>query len=421
MNFFKSVFSDEPTPPDSPTSQPGTPTTLSQSQSSNPNPSPTANPTWSFGGLFKTLTTTSESVIESYRKDFEEFGSGLRKETAVIREVASRAVKDLPASFEVGASVAQESLETVGQAIDDIGATVWRSTAQIISHGRDSILAPDHEDSDSSDKHHSHSKQQSLSVKRYSRFDMQVRAIQCDLNTYCTEPEDKVEFDRWRLGSFSLEEKKEEIEKLISENGFVKEIYNEVVPDRVDNEGFWSRYFYRVHKLKQAEETRALLVKKAISGEEEDLTWDFDGEDKEGDDKSNGSLVEGQSSGSLKPEKGDYSESSEGHNKNVKDEMEKGNDKLEKFEEKAAAVAVKGENGESCKDSDVSVISSQSLLPEEDLGWDEIEDIDESKGEKLGSSTSTSRLDLRKRLSAAEEEEDLSWDIDDEDDEPSKP
>lgn len=342
-------------------------------------------------------------------------------------------MKDLPASFEVGASVAQESLETVGQAIDDIGATVWKSTAQIITHGRDSILASDHDDSDSPIKYYSHNKQQTLNVKRYSRFDMQVRAIQCDLNTYCTEPEDEVEFDKWRSESFVLEENKEEIEKIYSENGFVKEIYNQVVPNRVDDAGFWSRYFYRVHKLKQAEEARALLVQKAISGEEEDLTWDFDDEDKEEEeeeDDRNGSSREGESSGSndtgkLSDEslvKVDYSESADVHNKNPKDKMEKGDDnKLEKTEEKAAAVDFKGDNGESCKDSDVSVVSSQSLLPEEDLGWDEIEDIDENKGETMGSSTSTSRLDLRKRLSAAEEEEELSWDLDDEDDEPSKP
>jgi hypothetical protein len=36
-------------------------------------------------------------------------------------------------------------------------------------------------------------------------------------------------------------------------------------------------------KLKQAEEARGLLVKRAISGdEEEDLSWDFDGEEGEG-------------------------------------------------------------------------------------------------------------------------------------------
>ncbi|KHN33087.1 hypothetical protein glysoja_010078 [Glycine soja] len=53
---------------------------------------------------------------------------------------------------------------------------------------------------------------------------------------------------------------------------------------------------------------------------------------------------------------------------------------------------------------------------EEDIGWDEIEDIesnDESKGDGVGSA---SRIDLRKRLSVADQDEDLSWDIEDDDD-----
>ena len=86
-----------------------------------------------FRRLIKTIASISESTIQNYRQELEEFGSGLKKETAVIREVASRAVKDLPGSLDVGASVAQESLESVGQAIDDIDASVWKLTAEIIS------------------------------------------------------------------------------------------------------------------------------------------------------------------------------------------------------------------------------------------------------------------------------------------------
>jgi hypothetical protein len=67
----------------------------------NPNPDPpTQNSTWSFGSLIQTLATKSESVIEIYKKDLEEFGSGLKNESVIIRDVASHAVHDLPASFE---------------------------------------------------------------------------------------------------------------------------------------------------------------------------------------------------------------------------------------------------------------------------------------------------------------------------------
>ncbi|KAG5069422.1 hypothetical protein JHK85_001799 [Glycine max] len=59
---------------------------------------------------------------------------------------------------------------------------------------------------------------------------------------------------------------------------------------------------------------------------------------------------------------------------------------------------------------------------EEDLGWDDIEDlssIDENKTRQQ-SGGGASKVDLRKRLSATEQEEDLSWDIEDDDDETVK-
>lgn len=258
-------------------------------------------------------------------------------------------------------------------------------------------------------------KRSSLNVK-YSRFDAQVLALQSDLDTYCSEPEDKEDYDKWRLEVFLIEEKRDEIESLISEDGPVRDNFKEVVPSRVDHESFWNRYFYRMFKLKQAEEARLLLVKRAISGEDEDLGWDFDDEGEEG---GNGFLSKGESSVNVKPEKENVDES---NNEKIAEEEQVGVGRGEDKSEEKEAVVVDGreDNGGSCKDSDVSVVSTQSLPEGEDLGWDEIGDMgsnDESKEEAFGSTKSagTSRVDLHKRLSAAEEEEDLSWDIEDED------
>uniref|UniRef100_A0A2N9IUB3 BSD domain-containing protein n=1 Tax=Fagus sylvatica TaxID=28930 RepID=A0A2N9IUB3_FAGSY len=350
MDFFKSVFSDDPDP-----LQP------QNDDDSEPNPDPNSNDTWSFGGLIKTIASRSESTIQNYKRELEEFGSGLKKETAVIREVASRAVKDLPGSLDVGASVAQESLESVGQAIDDIGASVWKSTAEIISHGTDKLLGPDPDsDSNSSDNNNTRigTRTSQLSdLKRYSRFESQVRSIQCDLNTYLDEPkEDFQAYDEWKLG-FVLDEK--------------------------------------------VEEARAKLVKRVISGEEEeDLSWDFDDDDQDGENNVSVSKVE-----------------SSGDNVVLDDKSNVGIGGV-MVEMRLGEQEGKTDSVESGRDSDVSVVSSQPLLPEEeDLGWDEIDDIgsnDENKGDDgVGSSD---RVDLRRRLSMAEEEEDLSWDIEDDDD-----
>nr|XP_023892603.1 BSD domain-containing protein 1-like [Quercus suber] len=397
MDFFKSVFSEDPDPPPNVDAPEPNPDPDSDSDSD-------STAIWSFGGLIKTIASKSESVIQTYRRDIEEFGSGLKKETSVIREVASRAVMDFPASLDAGASVAQESLESVGQAIDDIGSSVWKSTAEIITHGADKLLvaaaAGSDSDSDSNNGRQLSSSSQVSDLKPYSRFDAQVRAVQCDLNTYLEEPKEE-DLEDWKLG-FVLEEKGKEIEDLIRENPVIEEIYGNIVSTRVDKESFWIRYFYRVHKLKQAEEARAKLVKRVIShGEEEDLSWDFDDDDEENGEKN---IISNNDNVALDDDKSSRDRDNVVENVGVK------------LNEKG------GDSEESGRDSDVSVVSSQPLLvaEEEELGWDEIEDIgsnDENKGEgEDGVVSSSNRVDLRKRLSKAEEEEDLSWDIEDGDD-----
>ncbi|RVW55570.1 BSD domain-containing protein 1 [Vitis vinifera] len=424
MNFFKSVFADDPEPASDPPHSAAHPDP-GDDEPNHRNPNP--NAAWSFGGLIKTLASKSESVIESYRRDIEEFGTGLKKETAVIRDVASRAVKDLPASLEVGASVAQDSLESVGQAIDDVGSSVWRGTAEIITHGRDALLAAEEHDIDSpSDSSSQQLSSQSLSSQRYSRFDVQLRAIQCDENTYREEPEDLDGFSKWKLG-FVLEDKSAEIENLSEANGVMGEIYSKVVPNVVDHDTFWSRYFYRIHKLKLVEDARVNLVNRAIAGdEEEDLSWDID-DDEDDEEKSNGSelkreLNKENSSESVMEQKIVENSQLESLKKGVVHEQapdervnSDGRSDSDKSETKSEKMISEG------RTDSVSIVSSPPSLPEEeDLGWDEIEDIGSIDENKVGVSGSpANKADLRKRLSAAEEDEDLTWDIED-DDEPAK-
>ncbi|XVE77736.1 hypothetical protein DITRI_Ditri13aG0086400 [Diplodiscus trichospermus] len=461
MDFFKSVFADDPDPPKPQTKADSNKAVDSTPDSSPRQPDPNPNPAgWSFGGLMKTIATRSESVIETYRRDIQEFGSGLKKEI----------------------EVAQGSLENVGHAIDEFGNTVLKGTAQIINQGKDAILTADNESDSSSSESNSKSfsAQGSLDSKRYSRFDAQVRAIQGDINTYSEEPEDLGDYKKWKSW-FDLEENKEEIERLIEENGEIGNLYKRVVgvSNGVDHETFWCRYFYRVFKLKQAEDVRVKLVKRAISKEEEEeLSWDVDDEEEEEvDDRYVGSHA------SLKKDigrkekdevvedkavnlesKGDFLENKEQIEKenennpieemrvksNDSDKGDNGNadkssggnvvtdkvnlkkdkgvcneDSVSKSVDKVASEG-KGDHEESSngnsKDSDISVVSSHPSMPEEeDLGWDEIEDLSciDDKNDTHGGSPSSNRVDLKKRLGTAEEDEDLSWDIED-DDEPVK-
>ncbi|XP_012570072.1 uncharacterized protein [Cicer arietinum] len=465
MNFFKSVFSDDPDPP----------------QPNNADPNPDSD--WNFGGLIKTLTAKSESIIETYRRDLHEFSTGLKNEI----------------------EVAQDS-------VGEIGTTVIKGTTQIISKGKEAILAVNL-DSDSDNSTTTTNRDSfSSDSKRYSRFDAQVHAIQGDVSTYTEVPEDLSEFNEWKLG-FTLDGKIDEMESLFKENDAMESVYKRVVPNTIDHETFWYRYYYKVYRIKKAEDLRARLVRR-ISREEEDLSWDVeDDDDDRGDvdeekyegeaktdiviDKEIGGenvgkrvdtdLKIGASDSGVSDEEGrkrlsveevqhpgveeskvekrdDLSQSKElgnemdksveesrvvekaevvqemgsgnevitekaGVDKTLKlkvDDVGKKDDSAGESEERVINMETKAGDGKSSSsnNNESSVVGSQHMEneeEEEDLGWDDIEDlssIDEKKETQSGSATA-SKVDLRKRLSTAEDDEDLSWDIED-DDEPDK-
>ncbi|KAL0458041.1 UNVERIFIED_CONTAM: hypothetical protein Slati_0431300 [Sesamum latifolium] len=484
MNFFKSILLDDPDPPKPENPHEPGPSSPLKTPREDRNPSDDAqdgdSDGWSFGGLIKTLSTRSESVIETYRKDLLEFGSGLKKETEVIREAASRAVKDLPASLEAGTS-----------ALDG----VLKSTAEIISKETRQVFASDGEpDTPETNR--------SLNSGRYSWFEAQLSGIQSDLNTFCEEPEDVEEYKKWKL-RFELEDKRDEIEGLIGENGTLEGVYEKVVPSAVDHETFWCRFFYRVDKLKQQERVRANLVKRAISVDDDDdeLSWDVDDDEEKngnGDEAMSGKKVDGVGDKSVSDGSLNLVEKKEGPNDGLFDGKEQGNanvhdgdgDKsnvielgrkssgdvsLDEKEVKSDEVALKSdekvkseesgnekndehakvksegsiqdkndenekvksdeivkegsnkvvgvEKGESGEKSDVPVVvNHQAKMEEEELEWDEIEDIgsgDEGKIATAAHGERPNRVELRKQLNDAEDDEDLSWDIED-DDEPVK-
>ncbi|KAK1428267.1 hypothetical protein QVD17_17097 [Tagetes erecta] len=404
---------------------------------------------WSFGDLVKTLTTRSESVFETYRRDLKEFGTGLRKESDLFREVASRAVKELPSSIEVGTS-----------AIDG----VLKSTVDIIAQGKEALFVPsDVDDSDDSGNRRGSSDRSGLDLMRYSRFDAQLNAIRSDERGYCEDPEDLDDYNKWKLG-FVIGDKKDEIESLVGENGALEGIYSKVVPNEVDDATFWFRYFYKVHKLEQQEEMRAKLVKRSLSvDDDEDLSWDVDDDDEEEQqqqhpkqqpqqqhqeqqheaDKLILNSSKGEDSDDVRKKESTDDEIRTQSSKIVDEDkemttnvvsVETNNEELELKGENVSAVEKaepvtksdvkvdsKVESGE-VKDVNVTAKSDQhSFQEDEDLEWDEIEDLGKTDDKNVAHGDITNKADLRKRLSTAvDEEEDLSWDIED-DDEPVKP
>lgn len=424
MDFFKSVFSD-PTPTPSLIS---TPTPPDDAQTTSlPETNPPSNP-WEFGStLFSAIASKSETLLDNYYKDIQEFSSGLKKETSVIRQAASRAVQNLPYRLESGAAIAQESLEAVGQAIDNVGTTVSEIIAKDLNLASQGGFFGAHFDQIGGDvgDRVNYGKDSGFSenVKPYSRIDAMVRSLQCSVKTYCEEVEDS-DYIEWKMG-FRLVEKGGEIERLVEGNGVIREIYDEVVPKKVDEETFWCLYFYKVQKVIDAEEARARFVKRAIVEEEEELSWDVDDDDNDDNDSHKGSA-----GFELKD---DLNKDIEGNGKKVQTlQLKSGEKGVERDDEDEAGVSgSKGENSageesleerlksddkeglEGKIESDFSVVSSQRF-DEDYVGWDEIEAAfgsgDEGKITDHGSSSTSNLADLRKRLSAAEQDEELTWD-----------
>ncbi|CAL9048945.1 uncharacterized protein LOC103978887 [Musa acuminata AAA Group] len=272
---------------------------------------------WSFGGFIKTLASMSESVIQTYRRDLAEFGTGLKKETEAVGKAAARAFRDLDGS--VWRGTGEEAVETG----DDSGPTNTVSSS-----------------------------------RRYSRFDVELLTVQSEVRTFSEDPEEAEDFSKWR-SEFDLVEKEEEIENLCRENGALLRLLNKLVPGVVEYETFWFRYYYRVRKLKQAEDARAKLVRRMIRREEEleELSWEVDDDD-EGDEEE------------LETEE---------NKEEKKDREAKSTCKSDE------AVVAEG----SCKDGEFLIISTQNSVSEEDdLGWDEIEDLGEHDEMKGGGSVS---------------------------------
>jgi len=265
-------------------------------------------------------------------------------------------------------------------------------------------------------------------------------------------PEDLDGYEKWKSG-FSLEGKSEEMEGLLRENEGMESAYRRVVPNVVDRDTFWFRYYYRVYRFKKAEDMRARLVRR-MSREEEELSWDVEDDDdeeeeedshetnkgKEGD--SNGTkrlnveeMYKSREEGSKEEKNGDLLQSKRIGDKKDESVEESKVDKKEMGDLSKKKVDDTSNMNDSGVESDKKVVMEKKIddgkdslvankhpgnEKEEDLDWDEIEDlsrIDEEKATQTGSPT---KVDLRKRLSSAQEnEEDLSWDIEDDEDKPA--
>lgn len=111
-----------------------------------------------------------------------------------------------------------------------------------------------------------------------TRFEKRVYELQANPNTYCEPAADLDGFEEWGQ-DFDLEKRADECIQILSTHDAIAELYERVVPDIVEENIFWMRYFYAKHVLEVEEERRKKLLERAEGGGEhveEDDGWDDD-------------------------------------------------------------------------------------------------------------------------------------------------
>ena len=124
-----------------------------------------------------------------------------------------------------------------------------------------------------------------------TRFQQRIRELQSSLKSFSEGIEnEKEEYNRWRDEDFKIDSVEKECMEILERYEAVANFYERTVPNNVEEEEFWARYFWRKRKLEMEEEKRKKLLEGAGDVQEnkdEDWgdDWGDDGEEDENEDE----------------------------------------------------------------------------------------------------------------------------------------
>ncbi|KAJ2665290.1 BSD domain-containing protein 1 [Coemansia sp. RSA 1200] len=119
----------------------------------------------------------------------------------------------------------------------------------------------------------------------YDRRMAQLAAIQESEDTYLVDPATKEGNDGSDFATFAKEfglddTRKEDADLLLKENPAMAALHTQLVPEKVTDSVFWTRYFFHAWMIDQEEIRRKKLVEAAVAATEEDqFSWDLDEEE----------------------------------------------------------------------------------------------------------------------------------------------
>jgi len=226
-------------------------------------------------GWIEAVKEKSASTLEMVKKDLNEFVDVIQGDTSVaMNETADKLDKHV-----------EGEEENKKDDIGNMGTTEFvKQGVKGLSHVLHSMseLMQVQEPDDSNEEFITLS-EGSFSLQSYNRKQEKLHFLQTDPGTYCNEPEGS--FNDW-LQIFILDENKQDMSNLLTQNSAVRAIYSKLVPDVISHTTFWQRYYFKVFQLDNEERKREELLARAKvntegdNGEDdEDGGWGDDDDD----------------------------------------------------------------------------------------------------------------------------------------------
>ncbi|MCJ1411430.1 hypothetical protein MMC19_005519 [Ptychographa xylographoides] len=177
---------------------------------------------------------------------------------------------------------AAKRLKDIEKAEDAADEALLKFGTNIRNFLRDAVsIAPptDEKDEDGNSKVLFESKD--LDGKRIihtTRFDAQLHAVHSSMDSFTKDPVSP-EYEKWKLSDFSVERKTDDIAADLDKHEELRRAMEKLVPEKVEYEQFWKRYYFLRMVIETEEQRRKDLLKGATLSTTEEVAWDEDSDD----------------------------------------------------------------------------------------------------------------------------------------------
>ncbi|MCJ1319861.1 hypothetical protein MMC15_005197 [Xylographa vitiligo] len=219
--------------------------------------------------------TTASSVTEKAPNgDESEIAQNQRSDDAALRESES-----LITRFQKEAAKRLKDIEKAEDAADE---ALLKFGTNIRNFLRDAVsIAPptDEKDKDGNNQVLFESKDQDgKRVIHTTRFDAQLHAIHSSLENFTKDPVSP-EYEKWGSEAFNVEQKTSDIAADLDKYEELRRAMERLVPEKVEYEQFWKRYYFLRMVVESEEQRRKDLLKGVTLSAVEEIGWDEDSDE----------------------------------------------------------------------------------------------------------------------------------------------